>query len=191
MMGKESTKETTAKLKRYVLLSDDVDQDSARQIMQDLFKLEAEDPTSDIVMIINSSGGYVNCMWGIIDSMNLLRCAVHTLCVGNALSAAALILMSGNDGKRYATPNSRIMIHQISAGFHGTTKNLETQAREILRLEEMSKDLVIKETKITKQLLEKMISNDWYLSAFEAQKLGVIDKVITNFGEVKAKGASW
>lgn len=174
--------------KRYVYLSGEISEELIKSAAQDLFRLEFENPAEDIIMIIDSYGGYVDSMWALIDTMNLLRCDVHTLCVGKAMSAASVILINGARGKRYCTENSRIMIHKVSGICSGQVDDIDGYVEELKRQNEQAINFIIKHSCLTKKILEQKITFDWYLSPKEALKYSVIDKIVSSFSEIKLKG---
>jgi ATP-dependent Clp protease, protease subunit len=174
--------------KRCVFFTGVTDEESTKDFINSVFKLELEDPSKDILILIDSYGGYVDSMWAMIDVMNLCRCKIHTLCVGKAMSAASLMLMNGTKGKRYCTPNSRIMLHKVSAWHGGNFDDLDIQMKETKRIEEKLEDFIIKNSKLNKGMLSKVLKNDFYLDPPEAKKNGIIDKIITNFSEIKLQG---
>lgn len=174
--------------KRYVYLTDTVDEEMAEDTIKALFKFEKDDPTKDIIMIINSYGGYVDSMWAVIDTMQMISCSVHTLVVGKAMSAGATILLSGEKGKRYSTPHSRVMIHQVSGASIGTTSSVEIQAKEMKRMEEECRRHIIDKTKLKAKQLDELLTHDYYMTPDIALKHGLVDKVINNFSEINVVG---
>lgn len=174
--------------KRYVYLTDTVDEDMAEDTIKALFKFEKENPSDDIIVIINSYGGYVDSMWAIVDAMQMVSCPIHTLVVGKAMSAGSLILLSGDKGKRYSTPNSRIMIHQISGASYGATKDVEAHANEMKRMEMQCRQHIVKRTKFTLKNLDNVLHHDYFLTPKDAIKHGVIDKVVSSFSDLNIKG---
>ena len=174
--------------KRAIYLMGDIDEAKSESFIKSILQLQLEDPTKDIVVIIDSYGGYVDSMWSMQDAMNLVTCKVHTLCIGKAMSCGQMILVGGEKGYRYATPNSRIMMHQISAWTGGTVADIQNYAEELSRLDKQFKDFIKRKTKLTKVQLNKMLENDYYMDPKEALKFGFIDKIITGFGDLKLKG---
>lgn len=174
-------------LKRYISLHGGIDSIKAEKITDSLFRLEAEDPTKDIVMVINSIGGYVDSMFCIIDVMNLIRCDVTTVCIGTACSAASVILLNGTAGKRYITPNARVMIHEISGGSYGKLLEIEDNVQEMKRRQDQVNKMILSKTKIKEDKLKEMLQHDYYLSPDDAKKYGVVDKCISSFKELKMR----
>ncbi len=173
--------------KRYVYLTGSVDENMVKDTIQKTLDLESENPNEDILFIINSLGGYVDCMWSIIDLMNIVKCKINTLCIGKAMSAASIILLSGKEKHRYATENSRIMLHQASGGIWGKTNDIGCYSDEIKRMDEICKTYIYKKTKINKKILDEKFNTDWFMSAKEAITFGIIDKIIYNLQDVKIK----
>jgi len=189
-MSVENEKDVLATRKRCVYLTGRIEEDTARKFVENILRLEMNDPTRDILVIIDSRGGSVDSMWSMVDAMDLLRCKVHTLCVGKAMSAAGIVLMNGTKGSRFCTPHARVMIHQIGAGIQGDVDAMENYIEEMARLQRQSDDFIVQKTKYNKKDLLATIKEkrEIYLSAEEALKRGVVDKIITSFSELKLKG---
>lgn len=163
---------------RIVLLGTPVDDTIANLIIAQLLFLQAEDPKKDIDMYINSPGGSVTAGLAIYDTMQVLSCDVKVYCVGQAASMGAVLLCAGAAGKRFALPNARIMIHQPWGGAQGTAADINIQAQEILRLREILNQII---SKHTGQALKKVTADterDFFMSAEEAVKYGIVDKVL-------------
>lgn len=188
MTTKDHNKSDVSLRKRCIFFTGMTDEESTKSFINSIFKLELEDPSKDILILIDSYGGYVDSMWAMIDVMNLCRCKIHTLCVGKAMSAASLMLMNGTNGNRYCTPNSRVMLHKVSAWHVGNFDDLDIQMKETRRVEEKLEDFIIKNSKFNKKTLSDALKNDFFLNPQEAKKNGVIDKIITNFSEIKLQG---
>ena len=144
-----------------------------------LLFLEAENPTKDIFMYINSPGGIVTSGLAMYDTMQYIRPDVSTLCTGQAASMGAFLLSSGTPGKRYALPHARIMIHQPLGGAQGQATDIQIQAKEILRMKEELNDILAKQTGQTVKKVEKDTDRDNFMSAAEAKEYGIIDEVLT------------
>jgi len=169
---------------RIIFLGSGVNDDVSNLIVAQLLFLEAEDPEKDITFYINSPGGSVTAGMAIYDTMQYIKCDVATLCMGQAASMGAFLLAAGTDGKRYALPNSRIMIHQPMGGFQGQATDIDIQAKEILR---MKADLNRLLANHTKQPLEKISTDterDYFMGATEAREYGLIDRVLVNRDEL-------
>ena len=165
---------------RIIFLSDPIDTHVANTVIAQLLYLESQDPTKDINLYINSPGGSIYDGMAIIDTMNYIKCDVSTICIGMAASMAALILTSGAKGKRMSLPNSRVLIHQplISGGIGGQTTDLQIHINEMVKLKELTIDLLHDTTNQPKDKIEKDIDRDNYLKAQEALEYGLIDRVL-------------
>ncbi len=163
---------------RIIFIGAPIEDTFANLIIAQLLFLEAEDPEKDINLYINSPGGLVTSGLAIYDTMQYIRPSVSTICLGQASSMGALLLSAGAKGKRYALPNSRILIHQPMGGFQGQATDVDIHAKEILKMRERLNEILAKHTG---QLLEKIrvdTERDYFLSGEEAQKYGLIDEVI-------------
>lgn len=163
---------------RIILLGTPINDDVANLIVAQLLFLESEDPDKGINLYINSPGGSVTAALAMYDTMQYVKCPVSTICVGQAASAGALLLLAGSKGKRYALPNSRIMIHQPLGGAQGQATDIEIQAKEILRLRAYLNGLFVKHTGHTIERIEKDTERDYFMSSEEAKDYGIIDRVI-------------
>jgi ATP-dependent Clp protease protease subunit len=174
--------------KRAIYLMGDIDEAKSEAFVKSILQLQLEDPIKDIVVIIDSYGGYVDSMWSMQDAMSLVSCKIHTLCIGKAMSCGQMMLVGGTKGCRYATPNSRIMMHQISSWTGGTIADIRNHTQELDRLDKQFRNFIQKRTKVTKTQLNKMLEQDFYMDPKEALKYGFIDKIITKFGDLNLKG---
>jgi ATP-dependent Clp protease, protease subunit len=164
---------------RIIFLGVQVDDQSANDVMAQLLTLEGTDPDRDITMYINSPGGSYTAMTAIYDTMQYVRPDVMTVCLGQAASAAALILAGGTHGKRLALPNSRILIHQPAlGGSQGSGSDLEIQAREILRMRTELEDLLAEHTGQPRAKVSRDIDRDKIMTALEAKEYGIVDVVL-------------
>jgi len=163
---------------RIVFVGGQVGDELANLVTAQLLFLESEDPEREINMYINSPGGSVTAGLAIYDTMQFVRPPVSTLCVGQAASMGAVLLAAGAKGKRYALPNARIMIHQLSGGFEGQAADIDIQAREALRLRELLNEILANHTGQTIKKIEKDTDRDNFLSAAQAVEYGLIDEVI-------------
>jgi ATP-dependent Clp protease protease subunit len=163
---------------RIVMLSGEVNDQVASTIVAQFLFLEAEDPEKDIYFYINSPGGVVTAGMAIFDTMNYIRPNVATICIGQAASMGAFLLSSGEKGKRYALPHARIMIHQPLGGAQGQATDIQIQAEEILRMKAELNGILAENTGQTVKQVEKDTDRDNFMSAFEAQKYGMIDEVL-------------
>jgi ATP-dependent Clp protease protease subunit len=173
---------------RIVILGTPVDDQVANLIVAQLLHLESEDPDKDISIYINSPGGMVYAGLAIYDTMQYIKPDVSTICVGMAMSMGAILLLGGAEGKRFALPNSKIMIHQGSAGFQGTPADIEIHAKEVLSLRKRMAEIISEHTKQTLEQVEKDIDRDRFMTATDAQAYGIIDEVISSREVAELKG---
>lgn len=163
---------------RIIFLGEAIDDHVANVIIAQLLFLEAEDPSKDIHMYINSPGGVVTSGLAIYDTMQLIKADVSTLCVGQAASMGAFLLCGGAKGKRAALPNSRIMIHQPSGGFSGQASDIEIHARETISLKKRLNEMMAANTGKTVEQLEKDSDRDNFMTSSAALEYGLIDKIL-------------
>lgn len=163
---------------RIVFIGTPIDDFVANSIIAQLLFLQMEDPKKDIHIYVNSPGGSVTDGMAIYDTINFLQCDVVTYCLGQAASMSTVLLASGTKGKRYALPNSRIMIHQPTGGAGGQTSDISIAAKEILRWRRTINEVLAKHSGQTIKQLEKDSDRDYYMSAEEAMKYGLVDQVI-------------
>lgn len=168
---------------RIIFLTGEVNDHVASLICAQLLFLESENPTKDISFYINSPGGVVTAGMSIYDTMQYIKPEVSTVCVGQAASMGSLLLMAGAAGKRFSLPNSRIMVHQPSGGASGQATDIEIQAKEILRLRSTLNNIYVHHTGKKLSDIEKAMDRDNFMSAEEAKKFGLIDKVV-NFHDI-------
>lgn len=164
---------------RIILLGTPIDDDVANLVIAQLLFLQAEDPKKDIDLYINSPGGSVTAGLAIYDTIQILSCDVKTYCLGQCASMGAVLLAAGAAGKRFALPNSRIMIHQPWGGAQGTAADIDIQAKEILRLKSMLNGILASHTKQSVKKIEKDTERDFFMSAEEAVKYGLVDGVVS------------
>ena len=155
------------------------DQVSALICAQLLF-LESENPNKDIAFYINSPGGVVSSGLAMYDTMQYIRSPVSTVCIGQAASMGSLLLTAGEKNKRFALPNSRIMVHQPSGGAQGQATDIEIQAREILKLRQRLNEIYVKHTGQPLDVIERKLERDSFMSAEEAKEFGLVDQVVEN-----------
>jgi ATP-dependent Clp protease protease subunit len=163
---------------RIIFIGTPIDDDVANLVVAQLLFLEKEDPDKDIEFYINSPGGLVTAGLAIYDAMQIVKPDIATICVGQAASMAAVLLAGGAKGKRYALPNARMMIHQGSAGFHGTPSDIDIQAKEILRYKALLNEILAKHTGKAVEQVQQDTDRDLYMSAAEAMEYGVVDEVL-------------
>jgi ATP-dependent Clp protease protease subunit len=162
---------------RIVFLGGPIDDDVANLVIAQLLFLEAEDPKKDISLYINSPGGSVTATLAMVDTMNHVKPAVSTVCVGMAASGAAILLSSGEKGKRFALPNAEVMIHQPHGGAEGQATDIEITAKQILKLRANLNRILAKNTGQSLAKVEKDVERDFFMTAEEAKKYGIVDHV--------------
>jgi len=163
-----------------IFLGTPIDDQIANLIVAQLLFLEAEDPEKDINIYINSPGGSVTAGLAIYDTMQFIRPDVTTICVGMCASMGALLLTAGAKGKRFALPNSRILIHQPSGGMQGQATDVRIHAEELIRIRELTSEILAKHTGQDMATIERDVERDRYLSAIQAREYGLIDEVIAH-----------
>ena len=171
---------------RIIFLTGAVTDEVASVLIAQLLFLESENPKKDIFMYINSPGGIVTSGLGVYDTMQYIKPNVSTLCVGQAASMGSLLLSAGASGMRFALPNSRIMLHQPSGGFSGQATDIEIHAKEILEIKERLNKIYEKHTKQKVEMIRKTLERDYFMTANEAKKFGVIDEIINNRDQIKS-----
>ncbi len=180
--GGERTTSLLGKLlkERIILLGTPIDEHVANLIMAQLLHLESEDPDKDISLYINSPGGEITGLFAIYDTMQFIKPQVSTICIGQAASAAAVILASGEPGKRYILPHARVLIHQPHGGAQGQAVDIQIQAKEITRMRETLDEILAHHTGQTVEKVSTDTDRDFIMGANEAKEYGIIDEVITN-----------
>lgn len=169
---------------RIIFIGSPIDDMVANLVIAQMLFLQMEDPKKDIHIYINSPGGVVTGGMAIYDTINFLQCDVVTYCIGQAASMATVLLSAGTKGKRFALPNSRVMIHQPSGGAGGQTANIAIAAKEILRWRQTLNSVIAKHTGKTPAQVEKDSDRDYYMSAEEAKAYGLVDHVVESTREV-------
>lgn len=165
---------------RIIFLGSAIDDNVANLIMAQLLFLESEDSSKDIQLYVNSPGGSVYAGLAIYDTMQYVKPDVATICIGIAASLGAFLLSSGARGKRYTLPNSKVLLHQVMGGAKGQAADIEIQAKEVLSIKQQINKILSKNTGQTLSRIEKDTDRDFYMSAREAQKYGVVDEIITS-----------
>ncbi|MBA43452.1 MAG: ATP-dependent Clp endopeptidase, proteolytic subunit ClpP [Magnetococcales bacterium] len=164
---------------RIIFLTGQVHDDMANLIVAQLLHLESEDPDKDISIYINSPGGSVTAGMAIYDTMQYIRPEINTICIGQAASMGALLLTAGTKGKRFALENARVMIHQPLGGYQGQATDIEIHAKEILKMRERLNQIISDATGKSLKDVEKDTDRDYFMSAEEAKKYGLVDTVLT------------
>jgi len=172
---------------RIIFIGAPIDDVFSNLIIAQLLFLDAEDPGKDINLYINSPGGMVTAGLAIYDTMQYIKSDVSTTCIGQASSMGALLLASGKKTKRFALPNSRVMIHQPMGGFQGQATDVDIQAREILKVRERLNEILAKHTGQPLERIRQDTERDYFMSGEEAKKYGLIDTVIAHAPELKEK----
>ena len=171
---------------RIIFIGTPIDDQVANLVIAQMFFLQMEDPKKDIQLYINSPGGVVTGGMAIYDTMNFLQCDIVTYCVGMAASMSTVLLAAGTKGKRFALPNSRVMIHQPSGGAGGQAADISIAAKEILRWRKTLNETIAKHTGKPLAQIEKDSDRDYYLSAHEAKEYGLVDHVVESTKEVQS-----
>ena len=164
---------------RIIFVTGPIEDQVASLITAQLLFLEAENPKKEISMYINSPGGVVTSGMAIYDTMQFIRPAVATLCIGQAASMASLLLAAGEKGKRYALPNARIVVHQPSGGFEGQASDIERHAEDIIKMKRRLNEVYMRHTGQPYERIEKTLDRDYFMTAEDAREFGIVDEVIT------------
>ena len=180
--GGERTTSLLGKLlkERIILLGTPIDEHVANLIMAQLLHLESEEPDKDISLYINSPGGEITGLFAIYDTMKFIKPQVQTICIGQAASAAAVILAAGEPGKRFILPHSRVLIHQPHGGAQGQAVDIQIQAKEITRMRETLDEILAHHTGQTVEKIATDTDRDFIMGANEAKEYGMVDEVISN-----------
>jgi ATP-dependent Clp protease protease subunit len=171
---------------RIIFIGTPIDDMVANLVIAQMFFLQMEDPKKDIQIYINSPGGVVTGGMAIYDTMNFLQCDVATYCIGQAASMATVLLAAGTKGKRFALPNSRVMLHQPSGGAGGQAADIAIAAKEIIRWRKTLNEVIARHTGRTAEQVEKDSDRDYYMSAPEAKAYGIVDHVVDSTKEVQS-----
>jgi ATP-dependent Clp protease protease subunit len=171
---------------RVIFITGPIEDYGASLITAQLLFLEAENPKKEVHMYINSPGGLVTAGMAIYDTMQYVRAPVQTFCIGQAASAASLLLCAGRKGDRFALPNARVMVHQPSASYYGQAADIARHAQEIVKLKRRLNEIYAKHTGQTVEAIEKALDRDTYMTAEEAMNFGLLDKVMVRRPEGEA-----
>ena len=172
---------------RIVFVTGPIEDHMASLMVAQLLYIESENPKKEIAMYINSPGGHVAAGLAIYDTMQYIRCPIATACVGTAASMGSLLLAAGDKDMRFATPNARIMVHQPSGGFRGTTADIERYGEDILKIKRRLNEIYVKHTGQDYETIEKTLDRDHFMTADEAKSFGLIDQVYEKRGESTAE----
>jgi ATP-dependent Clp protease, protease subunit len=173
---------------RIVFITGPIEDGMSTLVVAQLLFLEAENPKKEISMYINSPGGVVTSGMAIYDTMQFIRPAVSTLCIGQAASMGSLLLTAGEKGQRFALPNARIMLHQPSGGFQGQASDIERHAEDIIKMKRRLEDIYVRQTGQNRETIERTLDRDYFMTADEAKKYGLIDSVIDKRPQEEAAG---
>lgn len=165
---------------RIIFLGTPVNDEIANVVMAQLLHLESEDPEKDIALYINSPGGSITALFAIYDTMEFIKPDISTICMGQAASAAAVLLAAGTPGKRLALPNSRVLLHQPSGGAEGQSVDIEIQAKEILRMRDLLNEILAAKTGQTVERISVDTDRDFILTAEGAKEYGIVDEIIAS-----------
>jgi ATP-dependent Clp protease, protease subunit len=165
---------------RIIFLGTPIDDTIANLVVAQLLHLESQDPDKDISIYVNCPGGSIYSGLAIYDTMQFIKPAVSTLCIGQAASMGSLLLTAGEKGMRFATPNARIMVHQPSGGFQGQASDIERHAQDIIKLKRRLNEVYVKHTGKSYEEIEKTLDRDHFMTSDEARDFGLIDKVISS-----------
>jgi len=168
---------------RIIFLSGPVEDGMAASITAQLLFLESENPKKEISMYINSPGGVVTSGMAIYDTMQYIKCPVSTVCMGQAASMGSLLLCAGEAGQRIALPNARVMVHQPSGGFRGQASDIERHAKDIIAMKKRLNEIYVKHTGQKYATIEKTLDRDFFMTADEAKKFGIVDHVYSARGD--------
>jgi ATP-dependent Clp protease protease subunit len=175
---------------RLIFVTGPIEDHMASLIVAQLLFLEAENPKKEIAMYINSPGGVVTSGMAIYDTMQFIKPAVSTLCIGMAASMGSLLLAGGGAGLRFALPNARILVHQPSGGFQGQASDIERHAEDIVKMKRRLNEIYVKHTGQDYATIERTLDRDYFMSAEDAQKFGIVDKVLTDRAALEASEGS-
>jgi ATP-dependent Clp protease protease subunit len=175
---------------RIIFLPSYIEDDMANLVIAQMLFLEAEDPDKDVYLYVNSPGGSVTAGMAIYDTMQYVKPAVSTICMGQAASMGALLLCAGAKGKRFALPHSRIMIHQPLAGVQGQATDIDIQAREILRIRDELNGILVTHTGQAVERIARDTDRDFFMTAEQAQEYGIVDQVIVSHAPVLRAAAA-
>ena len=175
------------KKNRIIYFKGEVNELKTSETVKSLIQYDLEKPNKDILMIIDSYGGYVDSFVAIHDTMKMIKSNVATLCLGKAMSAAFMLLITGQKGKRFITENSRIMVHELSTFCGGKYSELENDLKEAERMQKFLENLILKYTSVSKDKLKKLLMKDAYITAEKALEYGMVDHIVENYEDLFKK----
>jgi len=173
---------------RIIFIGTPVDDNVSNLVIAQLLFLESENPNKDIQVFINSPGGIVSAGLAIYDTMQYIRSPISTICLGQAASAAAVLLASGTKGRRYALPYSRVLLHQVAGGSEGPVRDVEIQTKEMVRTKNIVNEILAKHTGQSVERIEKDTDRDFWMDPASAKEYGIIDDIITKAGALALGG---
>ncbi|WP_099866224.1 ATP-dependent Clp protease proteolytic subunit [Pararhizobium haloflavum] len=173
---------------RIIFITGPVEDQMATLVCAQLLFLEAENPKKEIALYINSPGGVVTAGMAIYDTMQFIKPAVSTLCIGQAASMGSLLLCAGHKDMRFATPNARIMVHQPSGGFQGQASDIERHAQDIIKMKRRLNEVYVQHTGQDYDTIERTLDRDHFMTSEEARDFGIVDKVIASREAIEAEG---
>ena len=164
---------------RIIYLTGEFDEEKSKNTIERLFNLECQDITNDILIYIDSYGGEIDSFLAIHDAFGILRCQLATVCIGKAMSCGAMLLMSGTKGKRFITPNARVMTHQLWGVASGSLSEMETNVKEARRMQDTLEEIFKQRTGLTKKAVENLLSVEQYMTPQQAVDVHVVDHIVT------------
>lgn len=177
----------TLEANRVIYLSGIFNEAKAEAIIKQLLQYELANPTKDIILYVDSYGGYIHSFLAIHDAIKMLRCDVATVCIGKAMSCGQMLLISGTKGKRFITPNARVLMHEVSAGHFGKLTDIEIELDETKELQKIIANLITKYTKIKSKDLKTIMQRDRFYSAKQCVELGIVDHIINRPSDLYRK----
>jgi ATP-dependent Clp protease protease subunit len=174
---------------RIIFVTGAIEDHGASLICAQLLYLEADNPKKEIAMYINSPGGVVTSGMAVYDSMQFIKAAVSTLCIGQAASMGSLLLAAGHKDMRFALPNARIMLHQPSGGFQGQASDIERHAEDIIKMKRRLEEVYVRHTGQSREVIERTLDRDYFMTAEQARDFGLVDQVITNRAALEGGGS--
>jgi ATP-dependent Clp protease protease subunit len=173
---------------RIIFITGPIEDNIATLVCAQLLFLEAENPKKEIAMYINSPGGVVTSGMAVYDTIQFVKPAISTLCIGQAASMGSMLLCAGEKGMRFATPNARVMVHQPSGGFQGQASDIERHAEDIIKMKRRLNEIYVKHTGQTYESIEATLDRDYFMSAEQARDFGLVDEVITTRAALEQSG---
>lgn len=183
----ENSKKNGNDDRRMIFLTGEINEEKSEKVIIKLIELEFKDPINPILMVVESNGGYVDSMWAIVNTMNMLRCKVYTLVLGKAMSAGSLIFIHGEKGHRFLAPDCRLMFHQIRSCFFGKSEDINSSAKEIERMQDFIYKKISERTNMSLKDVREEMKTDRFIMPKECLQLGIGDMIIKDFGDIGIK----